>query len=701
MALRALMMCWPCGALIVNGMLLFAAEPAATDRYGDPLPPAAITRLGTVRFRTPGGGIHASFTANGRRVVVASPRRLLWFNAESGRVWRRVEFEKHSLYKACVTPDRETLATFQLHNDLALGKRVIDVTLWNVETAKRRSQFRIIPQQRLFDIRDVTFTSDGSAFVLADSYAQAKLQVWNLNGTRHEDYGVKLRSVSAVATTGDLIAIGGREGLEIWNRKTRQRVGGFQNNNSRINAMTYTPDGKYLIVAAQQAGHGLTLRDPESGRFLRRIGPANYRNYVYQISVSPNLRECAIAGYDRRLIEVWDLTTGKRTRQIDRLTDGAKSLAFSPDGSRLASVGFDAIVDVWNLRTNRHVGAERIGHRKPPRLLAFLGDSKTLVTTGDDGTIRTWNARTGKQQQVMRHGDVSRGRRQSVTPWVRGMAVSPDGKWIASSSLDDTVRLWNARTGKERFRLFGHGRLGGMHSVAFTKDGTRFATWADGAFLRVWDVRTGKLKIEHELKAGLTADDPIDRGGPRFDFAEGRLSPDGRYLLQSRGTTLSLLDVTTAKTLTGFPQGTRFSQQQPISADGTLWLQTAPGPTQKRPGGLPIPANYHIATIRRLPDGKPLTAMQFPGRIPGPAAFSHDGRLIACTGRGVKDLVRICEVKTGSIAKLIRGLDARPTAFAFSPDGRLLAASLADTSIVVFDLTLIPGIESPKGVDAK
>jgi WD40 repeat protein len=64
----------------------------------------------------------------------------------------------------------------------------------------------------------------------------------------------------------------------------------------------------------------------------------------------------------------------------------------------------------------------------------FSADRKTVVTASNDWTVGVWDAATGRQQRVLQHQG-----------WARGMALSPDGKWIASSSPDNTVRLWGKR----------------------------------------------------------------------------------------------------------------------------------------------------------------------------------------------------------------------------------------------------------------
>src|SRR5262249_44134018 len=154
-------------------------------------------------------------------------------------------------------------------------------------------------------------------------------------------------------------------------------------------------------------------------------------------------------------------------------------------GRWLAAAGSGSALSVWDLKNERLIGEEMTGHQSSINSIHLPGDGRVAVTASDDGTIRVWDAVTGRQHRVMQQGY-----------WVRGSAVSADGRLVVSSSLDDTVRLWDAATGKEIYRLPGHGALGGRRAVAFTADDSRFASWGDDFYLRVWDVKTGKALSE-------------------------------------------------------------------------------------------------------------------------------------------------------------------------------------------------------------
>lgn len=228
---------------------------------------------------------------------------------------------------------------------------------------------------------------------------------------------------------------------------------------------------------------------------------------------------------------------------LTKHTAAVKSVAFSPDGSLLATGSEDKTIYIWNAKTGELVTT--IGDNFfPPVALRFHSSDQLFVASGPDirlidfsgkiirtyagktvhvwsidynetvkkvtagsfgKTIRVWDSETGKEVLLLE------GHEKSALP----VCFSPAGDRILSGSLDQSVRLWNAATGNEIRKMEGH--TSNIFSVAFHPSGKYAASASADKTIRLWDLETGNILQTYSGHTGGILD---------VEF-----SPDGNHLL--------------------------------------------------------------------------------------------------------------------------------------------------------------------------
>ncbi|KAM0443818.1 hypothetical protein ACHAO4_010354, partial [Trichoderma viride] len=183
------------------------------------------------------------------------------------------------------------------------------------------------------------------------------------------------------------------------------------------------------------------------------------------------------------------------------------------------------------------------GHSHSVTSVAFSADGRDIASGSSDNTIKIWDATTGKERQTLR----------SHSRLVTSVAFSANSRDIASGLSDNTIKIWDATTGKERQTLRGHSHS--ATSVAFSADGRDIASGSSDNTIKIWDATTGK---ERQTLRG--------HSGWVYSVA---FSADGRDIASgSDDQTIKIWDATTGKeqqTLTGHSGAV---QSVAFSADG-------------------------------------------------------------------------------------------------------------------------------------
>lgn len=286
---------------------------------------------------------------------------------------------------------------------------------------------------------------------------------------------------------GRYLASGGFDGiLRIWNitSGTEQKI--LRSPSPYILSVSWSPDGKRLISVSNDS---IQLWDPDTGREIRTVrtnppqppgSPPVYGPNNVSAVWSTDGQRLGLFGWTDKTIRLLDATTGEGKIVLKGHTAEASSVAWSPDGRRLVSAGWDNTLRLWDAATGKEEAV--INGQTKGWIHAFWSpDGRRLAWHGYMSDLRILDVNTRSVEQVLHHGS-----------GILHVAWSPDGMWLASASRDGTVKLWTAATWQEDRVLHPKNKYY-IDYMTWSPDGRRLAmiVFMDKT-VRVWHVAAGK-----------------------------------------------------------------------------------------------------------------------------------------------------------------------------------------------------------------
>ena len=431
---------------------------------------------------------------------------------------------------------------------LAAGFNNGTVKLWEAAT---QTQIVTLEGHRL-GVLSLSFSSDGTT--LATGSEDGTVRLWDvltsvpittLSGTTGHAFSVRSVSFSPDGTT---LASCDWEGVvKLWDIATETNIATFVGHVSSVYSVTFSPDGATLVSGSKDGT--VRLWDVETGNANTLYGHASWGNTA---SFSPDGRTLA-SGSEDGTIRLWDVETGRNIDSFGLHPPVVNGVSFSPDGKILASGSqWHTEVKLWDVATGANIGGFSIV-RSQILSLSFSPDG-TRIAAGDPVGVILWDVATGA------HITTPLGQ----APWVWSVAYSPDGAILAAGGADSSnqlggrLQLWDASTLDSIATLEGH--RDNVTSVSFSPDGRTLASGDKEETIKLWDVKTGRNVATLSERT---------RDGRRGAFFSVSFAPDGATLASgAHDGTIMLWDVATQRQITTLSGHTSWVYSLSFSPDG-------------------------------------------------------------------------------------------------------------------------------------
>ncbi len=558
------------------------------------------------------------------------------------QLWDLNTDSKHAIFMSAGSPttiaiseDNTTLISLDIFSiirwNVDTGRIVSDFPLLNLDTSSKESRYREIDSYE-----SVVLSEDGSS--LATGTREGRIRLWDTTtGIRRLDlkgYAVKGhseredRSILTLAFSPDrkIIASGCIDNtVQLWDTEKGTKLATLRGHKGWVTAVSFSADGKTL--ASGDANKAIKLWDVDTHR--ERVTLLGHKNTICALTfipdMAPHYSGCLASGSSDGTIRFWDLKNGEELVTFTSgHTESVKSVAFSEDGTKLSTVAFNGIVGVWDLKTNHELVSFTDGHCDYTAGTGLSSDASYFARKGSKGFIafRTHS-----------------------------------GGYKSTSQSSTLLQLWKVATGEEilgRWQYVGH-----TNSLIFSPDNNILVASISN--------RSGSI-IGWHRNTGIEVF-RFSTGSPH----QGKLtfSPNGQ-LLATNGIfqKTQVWDITTPRELT--PPNMEKHSKLAFSPDNTmlalgdskgivLWNVT---PTGIQEQDRIIHRNKGIGGVLIFsPDGKTLIDTQFIGGESG---------------------IRLSDTN-GNYLKSLSGHTDNINALVFSHDGKTLASSSSDGTVLLWD----------------
>jgi WD40 repeat protein len=362
---------------------------------------------------------------------------------------------------------------------------------------------------------------------------------------------------------------------------------------------------------------------------------------VRSVAYSPDGKRMAI-GDDAGRLQVWDAQTSEVLFVWQGHRSRILSVVYSPDGKSIASGSDDKTIKVWDGGSGSLLCILE-GHGAEVLSVVYSPDGKSIASGSDDKTVKVWDTESGSLLRTLEgHGSN-----------VLSVAYSPDGKSIASGSEDETVKVWDGESGFLLRTLQGHGSR--IWSVVYSPDGKSIASGSGDNTVKVWDRESGSLL--HTLE------------GHWAWVCSVVYSPDGKSIVSGSGdNTVKVWD------------GESGSLLRTLEGHGSRVWSVVYSPDGK---SIASGSDDNTVKVWDRESGSLLRTLEGRGAWVCSVVYSPDGKSIA-SGSG-DNTVKVWDRESGSLLRTLEGHVSNVWSVVYSPDGKSIASGGDDKTVKVWD----------------
>ncbi|MGD1702435.1 WD40 repeat domain-containing protein, partial [Dapis sp. BLCC M229] len=270
----------------------------------------------------------------------------------------------------------------------------------------------------------------------------------------------------AIAFNGKILASSRGKNIQLWNLESSKLLDTLSSHTANVLSLAISPDGKTLASGSEDGT--VKLWDIPTGEILTSFLHSDVVTAVGFTADSRAVVGCSAA----RGIKLWDVDTGRLLQRMN----GTQPIAFGAEGLRMATSGGPRYIRLWNVAQGqllKNLSIPSKNNNQRIEAIAFSQDGQTIAhAIRGENNILVWDVETWEVRHTL----------EKHSQAIKAIAISPDGKILASSSEDGKINLWDISSGKLLRSIKGYG------AIVFSPDSQQLVSVAEDNIIQLWQI---------------------------------------------------------------------------------------------------------------------------------------------------------------------------------------------------------------------